>query len=98
MATFEGKTVRLSPDVLFQDVEGEAVLLDLSGGEYYGLNEVGTRFWSIATGTSRMDEIFAQLLADFDVDAATLEADLAAFLDEMCGAGLIDLIDGDPGT
>lgn len=98
MTRFAGKSVRLSPDVLFQDVEGEAVLLDLSGGEYFGLNEVGTRFWSVATETGRLDDILERILEDFDVDAATLESDLAGFLDEMAGAGLITIVDDDAGS
>ena len=34
-----------SPDVVFRDLEGEAVILDLASGTYFGLNEVGTRVW-----------------------------------------------------
>ncbi len=38
---------KLSPDVVFRDLDGEAVILDLVSGTYFGLNEVGTRVWRL---------------------------------------------------
>ncbi|MFK7848124.1 MAG: PqqD family protein, partial [Rhodothermales bacterium] len=29
------------------DLEGEAVLLNIQSGRYFGLNEVGTSIWSL---------------------------------------------------
>ncbi len=93
MHALKHQAVELSPDVLFQEVEGEAVLLDLSSGQYFGLNEVGTRFWEVAQETTAMDEIVGRLLAEFEVDPGTLEGDLAEFLDQMIAAGLLRLVD-----
>ena len=39
-------TISVPEGVLFQDVEGEAVLLDLNSGMYFGLDGVGTRMWT----------------------------------------------------
>ncbi len=38
---------RISPDVLFRELAGEAVLLDLKSQRYFGLGEVGTRIWQL---------------------------------------------------
>ena len=37
----------VSKDVLFQEVAGETVLLDLNSESYFGLDEVGTRIWTL---------------------------------------------------
>ena len=34
--------VKVAPDVLFSEVQGEAVLLNVKTGIYFGLNQVGT--------------------------------------------------------
>ena len=34
-------------DVLFQELNGEAVILDLASERYFGLDGVGTRFWEL---------------------------------------------------
>jgi hypothetical protein len=57
-------------------LDGEAVLLDLESGEYFGLNDVGTRFWELASKGSSYGEARDALLGEFDVDRPTLEADL----------------------
>src|SRR5262249_46846096 len=41
---FEKRLV-VSKDVLVQELGGESVLLNLNGGRYFGLDEVGTRMW-----------------------------------------------------
>jgi hypothetical protein len=96
MASFSHMTVELSPEVLFQEVEGEAVLLDLASGQYFGLNEVGMQFWIAARDSSEMDVIFARILEQFEVDADILERDLTEFLEQMTDAGLVSLSAQEP--
>ena len=40
-------TYRPHPDVVCREIEGEAVLLHLGTGIYFGLNAVGTRIWQL---------------------------------------------------
>jgi hypothetical protein len=42
MATLNS-TLRVPDDVLFRDLDGEAVILNLRTGTYFGLDEVGMR-------------------------------------------------------
>lgn len=93
MSAFRGKRVELSSEVLFQDIEGEAVLLDLASGQYFGLNEVGTRFWQHARELDDVDAIVARLLEEFEVEESVLEDDLEGFIGEMSEAGLLTLTD-----
>jgi hypothetical protein len=39
--------ITVSPEVLFQEVGGEAVLLDLKSESYFGLDDVGMRIWQL---------------------------------------------------
>ena len=39
--------IEISEDVLFQEVGGETVLLDLASEQYFGLDAVGTRIWQL---------------------------------------------------
>ena len=41
-------TAVISPGVLFQEIGGEAVLLDLASERYFGLDDVGTRIRQLA--------------------------------------------------
>lgn len=78
-----------SDQVLFQDVGGEAVLLDLASETYFGLNDVGTRFWQLIEASPTLDEVHRSLCAEFDADGALIKKDLLALAGELARAGLI---------
>ncbi len=83
--------VTLSPDVLFRELAGESVLLDLDGEQYFGLDEVGTRVWTLLEEGKTMTEVVAQILSEYDVTEITLRRDLAALLDQLVEANLVRL-------
>lgn len=81
--------VTAAPDVMFQTVENESVLLNLKTGIYLGLDPIGTRMWIALTEADSVQEAFDSLLEEFDVSAARLALDLAEFLEELNEHGLI---------
>jgi hypothetical protein len=85
--------VQISPDVLFQEVAGEIVLLDLESENYFGLDAVGARIWTLLQTGSKVGEVVDALLQEFDVDRATLEADVADLLERLAEVELIKLCD-----
>lgn len=58
---------QVSPDAVFRDLDGEAVILDLASGTYYGLNEVGTRIWILLAEGHGEDAIAAALSDEYEV-------------------------------
>ena len=83
--------VRLSPEVLFRELEGEAVMLDLETERYYGLDETGTRIWQLLDEHGETEAVVAQMLCEYDVAEEQLRNDLVSLLGELAEAGLIRL-------
>ena len=81
--------VKVSEEVLFQEIEGEAVLLNLANEQYFGLNEVGTRMWHLLSENGEIQQVLTRLKNEYRVDEATLKNDLAVLLDELGRQGLI---------
>jgi hypothetical protein len=81
--------LRISDDVVFQDLAGEAVILDLATGTYFGLDPVGTRIWHLLAEHGGLEPVVAALLAEYDVPEGELRRDLAALLDELRDRGLV---------
>lgn len=79
------------PGVLHRRLEDEAVLLDPKSGTYYALNEVGSRVWDLAADHPTLGEVVRVLLAEYEVEAATLRGDLDALLDQLVEEGLLDV-------
>ena len=78
-----------SPDVVYRDLEGEAVILDLASGTYFGLNEVGTRVWRMIDEGRDAAEIVDIVAAEYQADRGTIAQDVARLLDDLSARRLI---------
>jgi hypothetical protein len=81
--------ITVPESVLFRDLDGEAVLLETVTGRYYGLNEVGTRMWSLLQLHGEIEAVCRALLTEYDAPEARLRDDLLRFLDTLAASGLI---------
>ncbi len=83
------KTLVASRDHVASQSRGELTILSVSTGEYYGLDEVGARVWSLLQEPRTFDELQATLLAEYAVDPAQMKADLSELLSRLQERGLI---------
>jgi hypothetical protein len=81
--------LRVSDDVVFRELDGEAVILNLDSGTYFGLDEVGTRFWQLIEQDGRVDMALARLEAEYDVAAEVLRADVDRLVSTLVEKGLM---------
>ena len=86
-------TVTISDQVVFQEVSGETVLLDLDSESYFGLDEVGTRVWQLIAEDQPLQKVFTALLEEFEVEESTLKNDLDDLFSELQAQGLVSLSD-----
>lgn len=82
--------VKVADGVLVRVLGDEAVLLNLETKAYYGLDEVGTRIWTVLTESGSVQEAYDILLAEYEVDAETLREDLDHLLEELFAQGLLE--------
>lgn len=75
--------------VMAREVGGEAVILDVKSGMYYGLDKIGTRMWQLLAEGRTLDEVSTCILAEYDVSTERIENDLTAFVNELLDRGLI---------
>ncbi|MEP6958271.1 MAG: PqqD family protein [Nitrospirota bacterium] len=81
--------LHIADNVVFRDVAGESVLLNLGTGTYFGLDAVGTRLWHLITEHGSTALAIDTLLAEYDVDALRLQKDLEALTDQLLAKGLL---------
>lgn len=77
--------------VLFRELDGEAVILNLETESYLGLDAVGTRMWNVLTAQPSIEAAYQVLLAEYDVAPETLRADLERLIGEMLEHKLVNL-------
>jgi hypothetical protein len=81
--------LRPSPNVQDTTMEGETVLLDLSSGRYYTLNQLGSVIWEHCTGHATVRDIHAVLCDRFDVAPERALDDLVNLVNELIQEGLL---------
>ena len=83
--------MRPAAHVAVADMEGEAVLLNISTGVYFSLNQVAARIWRLIAHGSSVDAIVQTLMDEFDVGEERLRGDVAETIHQLSAHGLIDV-------
>jgi hypothetical protein len=89
MSSVLKEVVSIPDAVLFQEVAGEAVLLNLQTEQYFGLNEVATRALQLLQRDGRLAVVFETLAREYDVAPERLSEDLVALIRDLEAADLV---------
>jgi len=77
-------------DVVAREVGGEAVLLNLSSGTYFGLNDTGSMIWQLVDEDSAsLEDICDAIEEEYDVAREDVERDVLALVEELVEHGLL---------
>jgi hypothetical protein len=82
---------RMSAHVLFRDLEGEAVLLEMKRGVYFGLDPIGTRIWHLLLQGRSVRDVVATLVAEYEVGETQGAEDVLALVRQLQEQGLVDV-------
>lgn len=82
-------TVRVADDQVSCELDGEAAILELKQGVYYGLNPVGATVWALISKPRTVAELKRAVLEQYDVTPEQCERDLLELLGELAERGLI---------
>src|SRR5215475_10489895 len=87
---------KLAPtdDTLINVIEGESVLLNLKSESYFGLDQVGTRMWTLLTTSDSIQSAFEALLDEYDVGADKLRMDMQDLIEKLIANGLMEVAAG----
>ena len=73
------------------DLDGEKVMMNLDKGEYFMMNEVGSRIWEIISEPINVKEIISTLRNEYEVDEETCKETVIEFLGRLDNADLISI-------
>jgi hypothetical protein len=83
--------VTVSTEQLSCDLVGEAVILNLRTGVYYGLDSVGARIWTLLQESRLVSELIDMILDEYDVDPDRCEREIIDLLTELKARELIEI-------
>lgn len=80
-------------DLLYNDINGEVVMLSIRNGEYYSLNSVGSCIWDLLQEPCTFQNLVNTLLDTYEVSPEKGINDTLPLLYELLNKGLIEISD-----
>lgn len=75
--------------VLWTELDGQFLLMDIESGAYFELTGVGSTVWRVLESSRSEADIVDHILARYDVDQIQCEQDVRVFLDKLLAAGML---------
>ena len=73
------------------DLDGEKVMMNLDKGQYFIMNEVGSRIWEIIETPLSVKEVISKLREEYEVDEETCTETVLEFLESLNKDELIEV-------
>ena len=81
-----------NPDIAYEKVGEESILLSLTSGAHYTLNDTGTMFWDLIDGKRTIAVCAAEIAIEYNAVPEIVEADLLELAVEFKSEKLIDIL------
>jgi hypothetical protein len=81
-------TLRRNPDVVFRQIEGGGVLLNIKSGAYHEINSTAREIWEALETPSTESEVLQQLVERFG-DVPELDSDISEFIGMLTERNLV---------
>jgi Coenzyme PQQ synthesis protein D (PqqD) len=85
--------LHIPSEILHHDLQGEAVVLNLTSGVYFGLDALGARIWQLIREQSVLHKVVASLVDEYDVTEQECLHDVLALVAQMQENGLVEVVD-----
>jgi hypothetical protein len=83
--------IQAKKELLDCEIKGEAVILNITSGVYFGLDSVGARVWELIKTPRSVDDVLSTLTGEYMVDYDQCKSDLFLFINNLIGAELIEV-------
>ena len=83
--------IQSNPDIVFGDVDGEVVALDIESGSYLHLNSSGSFIFNLLGDAEprTLEWLRDRVIQEYEVDAATCRQEVDDFVARCVGLGLL---------
>jgi len=93
--TTESALLRTNPDIVFGDVDGQIVALNLKSGAYLHLNATGTFIFNVLreSGPQKLEWLLSRVEEEYDVEPTMCRNEVGAFVERCIALDLLRVED-----
>lgn len=90
MSAIEPATIlQQSGDAVTREISGQLIILTPAEGNVHELDELGCFIWKLCAAPISVDAMTAEIVAEYEVDAAVAQKDLIPFLTKLIDFGAL---------
>jgi len=82
-------SIVVADDVVSCDLDGEAAILNLKDGVYYGLDPVGAKIWNLIQKPKTIDDVVEVIWNEYNVDKNRCKDDIFELVEKLLDNGLV---------
>ena len=93
MKALSNQFVRRVDHVVWKEIEGKGILLNLENGSYFEVGPVGLAIWQRCDGKTPYSKIAQNIAKKYDADVSRVDRDLKEFVSELKKLKIAELLD-----
>jgi hypothetical protein len=98
MSELAGTLTTNGEDVAAKVIDGELIIIRLSDGTYYSMDNVGTAVWEMIEGRATVPAIVREIATRYGAPVSDVESDVSELVRELIVEKLVVSADGPPPT
>lgn len=79
----------ISDDVVSCDLDGEAAILNIESGVYYGLDPIGGKIWNSLKNPCKLEYLVKMIKDEYDVEEERCKNDIYELINDLIDNGLV---------
>jgi hypothetical protein len=83
--------VSRSENFVFNEIEGDLVMMNIESGAYVGLNETGKSIWNLLDTPLPIAEIVKHLVNEYQIEESQCEKEVLVFVEKMLKSDILNL-------
>jgi hypothetical protein len=72
--------IKRNTDILFNKLDDEFVMMSISKGQYYGLDNIASRIYELIEPPITLKKLIVKLLEEYEVDKEKCKKDVSNFV------------------
>jgi hypothetical protein len=72
-----------NPGTLFNEIDGEVVILSIENSEYYGMDKLGSRIWQLLEKPIYFRDLVSKLMDEYEVTEEQCYSDTLGFVKKI---------------
>ena len=79
----------VADEVVSCDLDGDAAILNLKDGVYYGLDPIGAKIWNLIQNPMILSDVVEKIWEEYDVKKDECTDDIFELIEELLNNGLV---------